>query len=39
VTSLPHQLYGDRDPLPILKARQRLHTPLTAFLYRGDLPR
>jgi hypothetical protein len=38
-TSLPHQLYGDRDPLRMLKARQKLHTWLTAFLYRGDLPR
>jgi len=38
VTSLPHQLYGDRDPLPVLKARQKRNTALTAFLYRGDLP-
>jgi len=38
-TSLPHQIYGDRDPSPILKARQTLRTSFTAFLYRGDLPR
>ena len=37
-TSLPHQWYGDRDPLPVLKARQHLQTSLTAFLYRGALP-
>lgn len=38
-TSLPHQLYGKKDPLPVLKAGQRLETSLKAFLYRGSLPK
>lgn len=38
-TSLPHQLYGKKDPLPKLKAGERLSTRLSAFIYRGSLPR
>ena len=38
-TSLPHQLYGDKDPLPVLKGGQRLDTTLKAFIYRNELPR
>jgi galactose mutarotase-like enzyme len=38
-TSLPHQIYGKRDPLPVLKAGQKLETTLKAFLYRPRLPR
>lgn len=37
-TSLPHQMYGKIDPLPVLKGGQKLETSLTAFLYRGQLP-
>lgn len=37
-TSLPHQLFGKKDPLPVLQAGQRLQTSLAAFLYRGALP-
>lgn len=38
-TSLPHQLYGKTDPLPVIRARQKIETTLTAFLYRGGLPK
>ncbi|MSR65273.1 MAG: aldose 1-epimerase [Verrucomicrobiae bacterium] len=37
-TSLPHQLYGKRDRLPVLKAGQKLETSLKAFIYRRRLP-
>jgi len=36
-TSLPNQLYGKRDPLPVLKAGKRIETTLSAFLYRQKL--
>lgn len=38
-SSLPHQLYGKQDPLPVLLARQKRVTSWKAFIYRGDLPR
>lgn len=38
-TSLPHQLYGDQDPLPVLRARQKIETAFSAFLYREALPK
>ncbi|MBI4024752.1 MAG: DUF4432 family protein [Verrucomicrobia bacterium] len=38
-TSLPHQLYGDKDPLPSLKAGQKLETSFSAFIYREALPK
>lgn len=37
-SSLPHQIYGKKDPLPVLKAGQKLETTLKAFIYRGNLP-
>jgi hypothetical protein len=37
-TSLPHQLYGSRDPLPVLQGGQKRETTLKAFLYRSKLP-
>jgi hypothetical protein len=36
-TSLPHQIYGNKDPLPKLNAKQKLQTSLSAFIYRGKL--
>ncbi len=38
-TSLPHQLYGKQDPLPVIRGRQKIETSLSAFLYRGALPK
>ncbi len=37
-TSLPHQLYGQIDPLPVISGGQKIQTKLLAFFYRGDLP-
>jgi len=36
-TSLPHQLFAEKDSLPVLKSGQRLQTSLAAFIYRQEL--